>query len=452
MEVTLLNFSKRLNSTKQPTTAQLAAGKKFSDVTLKEITNIDNPVLKLAGARENDYAYNYAYIHDWGRYYHIKTADLRHEDIYHASLELDDLATFKTQILSTSAFVRYSSSDYSPFLIDDRVAMLTDVDISTITAASIFSTTPHYILSVVGENGVNCIIPSDPNAIPATLYQQQVTDLVQALCIQWSDAQSCLLDLIETPIDVGADYTAQPAFVGKIDIGDRSCVNQYFNSMLEEQYESIAIPVTYSDFRLFKFVNAVLYLPFVGTVELDLSAFYPHPDSSGLVKIHTVANPMTGSIVYTLKNGVDEIVETYTASCGRKLPINASSPRDVIGAITHIMSAAGAIATGKSATAISQTITAIGDTLKFRGSTIGSFAGSYGEYAGTDFILAVEKHNSRIEPSNLTDYVGRPCGKVRSLNGLTGFVQTEGFSINLDVNSDVIKSINSKLDAGIYIE
>lgn len=452
MDVTLLSFSKRLNSTKQPTAAQLEAGKKYEGLTLKDLTNIDNPKLKLAGATLNEYAYNYAYIHDWGRYYHIKSCDLRHEDIYHADLELDDLATFKAQILGTSAFVRYSSSDYSSFLIDDRVAMLTDVDISTVTVASIFSTTPHYILSVVGENGVNCIIPSDPNIIPAILYQKQVSDLVAALCIQWSDAQSCLLDLIETPIAVGADYTAQPAYVGKIDIGDRACANQYFNAMREEQYETIAIPATYSDFRLFKFVNAVLYLPFVGTVELDLSAFYPHPDSSGLVKIHTIANPLTGSIVYTLKNGVDEIVASYTASCGRKLPINASSPRDVIGAITHIISAAGAVASGQSATAISQTVAAIGDAVKFRGSTIGSFAGSYGEYAGTDFVLAVEKHNSRIEPSNLTDYVGRPCGKVRSLTGLSGFVQTQGFSIDINANSDVIRSINRKLDAGIYIE
>ena len=121
MEVTLLNFSKRLNSTKQPTEAQLAAGKTFSDVTLKEITNIDNPVLKLAGATENDYAHNYAYIHDWGRYYRIKTADLRHEDIYHASLELDDLATYKAQILNTSAFIIYSSTGFNRWLRDDRI-------------------------------------------------------------------------------------------------------------------------------------------------------------------------------------------------------------------------------------------------------------------------------------------------------------------------------------------
>ena len=41
MDVTLLNFSKRLNSTKQPTSEELAAGKKFEGLTLKELTNIE---------------------------------------------------------------------------------------------------------------------------------------------------------------------------------------------------------------------------------------------------------------------------------------------------------------------------------------------------------------------------------------------------------------------------
>ena len=453
MQLTLCNFSKRMNSTKQPTEEILAAGKTFNDVTLKELTNIDNPVLKLAGAKDNDFAYNYAYIHDWGRYYHIKTADLRHEDIYHARLELDDLATFKTQILSTSAFIQYSSSDYSDLLIDDRVAMLTDVDVSIDDShQSPFRTSPSYILTVVGEQGVQCILPRDPAAIPAELYQKSVTDLVAALCIQWSDAQSCLLELKEIPMDLVADYTAN-GYIGKISIGDRPALNPYFNDMLYEKTDIIHIPVTYNDFRLYKFVTAHLYLPYVGVVEIDLQAFYPDPtDVNQHVIVHSAVNPLTGSVCYSLKNDSGVIVATYTGSFGRTIPINASSPRDVIGSITHLMSAAAGIASGKAASGISESVNAITDAVHFRGSTIGSFSGSFGEFLGTYYILSVEKHTSLIEPSNLTAFAGRPCGKVRSLSGLTGFVKTNGFSIDIAANSDVIKSINSKLDAGIYIE
>ena len=57
MELTLLNFSKRINSTKKPTAEQLQAGKVFNNLTLKQLTNIDNPNLILTGAKENDYKY-----------------------------------------------------------------------------------------------------------------------------------------------------------------------------------------------------------------------------------------------------------------------------------------------------------------------------------------------------------------------------------------------------------
>ena len=453
MELTLLNFSKRMNSTKQPTAAQLAAGKKKT-IYLKDITNIDNPEIRLSGATEADYAYTYAYIKEWDRFYHIKTADLRHDDIFKISCELDDLATYKSQILATEAFVKYSSSDYSSYMIDDRVAMLTDIDVTVNDInQSPFRTTPSYVLTVVGESGVQVLLPSDPNVIPGTLYSQSVTDLVAALCIQWSDAQNCLLELKEIPMNLASDYTAQPAYVGKIDVGDRPALNPYFNDLLYDQTVMIHIPVTYNDFRLYKFVNASLYLPYVGTVEIDLDAFYPDPSALNQhVIINTVINPLTGSVCYSLKNDSGAIVATYSGAFGRSIPINASSPKDAVGAITHIISAAAGIASGHAASAISESINAMTDAVRFRGSTVGNFSGSFAEYLGTYFILTVEKHKSRIEPSNLTDFAGRPCGKVTSLSGLTGYVQTEGFSIDLSVNSDVIKSINSKLDAGIYIE
>lgn len=452
MKVTFLQFAKRQNSTKLPTSEQLAAGIKYEATYLKALTNIDNPVLYIDGVDANIYAYNYCYIEEWGRFYFVVTADLNNEHICKITLELDDLGTFKSFILATSAFVAYSSTDYSALLNDNRVAKLTDVDVTLASAESIFTTTPSYLLSVVGEDGVNVIVPSDPNVIPATLYQNQVTDLVAALCIQWSDAQSCMLELKEVPFAIGRDYVLDHAHIGKIDIGSRNCVNQYFNSSREEDFQSIAIPVTYNDFRLYSFVEAHLYLPFVGTVEIPLESFYPDPTSSGLVKIHMIANPLTGSVGYTLKNGNDEIVAVYTGTCGRTLPLNASSPRDVIGAVTHIISAGTAAISEKYASAVSETVASMTSNVKFKGSVIGSFTGSYGEYLGTDYVLSIEKHKSNIEPSNLTDICGRPCGKVRSMTGLSGYVQTVGFSIEFEANKAVIDSINAKMDAGVYLE
>ena len=227
---------------------------------------------------------------------------------------------------------------------------------------------------------------------------------------------------------------------------------QYFNSNLYEDDESIPIPATYSDFRLFTFVSAHLYLPFIGVVEIDLEAFYPKPTSSGLIKIHTAANPLTGSVVYTLKNGYDEVIHMFSGSFGRTLPINASRPSDIVGAITHIISAASNIAAGKPEKGIPNIVNSMSDSVRFRGSIIGNFSGSFAEFAGTNFVLGIEKHNSRIDPTNLTDLVGRPCAKVVQIGTLTGYVETSGFSIDISAISEVKDMINQAMDKGIYLE
>ena len=452
LTVIFLQFQKKVNSTKKPTTAQLEAGVKYDNVTLKSLTNIDSPVLYLEGADINLWAYNYCYIQDWGRYYFVKTCSLRHETIFECHLVLDDLATFKTQILSQSAFIVYSTNKYSDLLNDSRLSMLNDVEVTTVEEDSIFTTTPSYILTVVGEDGVNCLLPIDPNIIPGTLYQRSVADLVAALCIQWSDAQACMLELREVPLALTSDYQLNPAHVGKIDVGSRNAINQYYNSAIVEDHESIAIPYTYPDFRLFSYVEARLYLPFVGEVEIPLESFQPHPPTAGLIKIHAAANPLTGNVAYTLKNGFDAIIAVYTGSFGRTLPLNASKPNEMVGAITQFVSAAAAVAENKPATAIADIAASMSSAVKFKGSVIGSFQGSYGEFLGTKYQLTVEMHKANNDPTNMRVLYGSPCGKVLSLATLSDYVKTEGFSISLDANKDVIDSINSKLDGGIYIQ
>lgn len=446
------SINKKIKSTYRPT---LADSHIDYSCVLKQATEYMNPIFIIdtngvwPGA---NYAVLYLDSTTIIGYYFISNIVSVNSMIFEFHCEMDCAALTKPDILAATAFVKYSSTEYSPLLIDDRVAMLTDVDISVTEEASIFKTTPSYILSVVGEDGVNCLILNDPNIIPGTLYTKAATDLVAALCIQWSDAQSCMLDLREVPLSLSSDYSLSPAHVGKIDVGSRGAINQYFNGALIEDNESIAIPTTYNDFRLFRFVTAHLYLPFVGVVELPLESFYPDPESSGLVKIKTVANPLTGSVIYTLKNGLDEMVATYSGSFGRSLPINASSPRDIVGSISHIVSGASSAAIGNSGGVVSNAVASMTDFVKFRGSVIGSFNGSYGEYAGTNFILAIEKHESNIEPSNLTSFCGRPCGKVMSLATLTGYVETVGFQLSGNYKKAVKDKVNEMLDSGIYIE
>lgn len=444
MEVKLwTDFSKRKNSTKQPQQSEYVT----RQVTLKDDCSTMNPIFFLADTTI------YSYL-QWGdAYYFIDDVTLGINNSQYLTCSIDVLATWKNQILASSSFVKYSSSDYSNLLHDERVAMLTDIEIKIDDSeTSLFTTRPSYVLSVVGESGVQCVIPSDPNIIQALLYQNTASDLVSALCIQWSDAQSCLLELLEIPIPVGADYTTD-VYVGKINMGSRPCKAQYFNGTLDELTTVIHIPESYKDFRLFSFCSLYLYLPMVGVVELDLQDFAPDPtELNRQVIIHAAANVLTGHVSYSIKNKEGCIINTFTGSFGRKLPINASSPRDVISAITHLASSATKLTAGNPADAIADIVRSMADNVHFKGSVIGSFGGGFGEYLGTNYILALAEHRSRIEPSNLTELRGRPCAKVTQLSNLTGYVETVGFSIDIASTQKIRELINESMDSGVYLE
>ena len=83
---------------------------------------------------------------------------------------------------------------------------------------------------------------------------------------------------------------------------------------------------------------------------------------------------------------------------------------------------------------------------------IGSYSGGISEIINKRVEIIAEKMQTAIEPDNLTAFEGRPVCKVDALTNYTGFIKTQGFSIDIAANSDVINSINKKLDAGIYIE
>lgn len=148
-------FSKRINSTKQPTT-------ELSDqrtVVLKESCSQDNPVFICTG---NNFNYNYC---SWdGKYYFIDDIiSLRNNEIeIHCSMDV--LATYKTEIMASTQFVSYSSHKTSDWLADTRIPLTQETQTSVSTSLTgILSTIGTYVLTVVGEDG--CATYGTSNAL-----------------------------------------------------------------------------------------------------------------------------------------------------------------------------------------------------------------------------------------------------------------------------------------------
>lgn len=472
MRLTLCNFSKRLNSTKQPTAEQLAAGKTFENVTLKEITNIDNPVLKLAGATDNDYAYNYAYIHDWGRFYHIKTADLRHEDIYSAKLELDDLATYKSQILNTSAFIVYSSTNFDRWLRDDRIPIqvkgseyVSSQSAITLNGEPLFEASENEtcVITTISENeGIGSWVTDENGLIGIMSALSSDDSIFDVLQKQFSDAMGGIIQVIRLPIKkMHFSNDGEIAIaLGKYTLsqGGQPVARQKTSTRHLTATGSLGIPATYADFRYSEpYCKATLSLPFIGAMDFPLSALAP----DGGIEWRLDVDILTGLIQYTLfSETIAKPIATYSGNCGGLVPIAATQIANVSNAVQGL--AGGALGAGLSAVsgnpvpAVIGGINAISNAFfsfsQDKNTIIGSYSGGRSEYTSRVIKLTVEKFKTPIEPDNLTAFEGRPVYKVDSLSNYTGYVKTQGFSIDLSANSDVLKSINSKLDAGIYIE
>ena len=117
MTVTFYKFTKRENSTKQPTTGT------GHDITcnLKEECSFMMPVLlvspSIVSGTFSPNVYNYAYIPYWQRYYFITDWNYLN-GVWEATLSVDVMASFKTEIGSTSSYIIRSSSNYNGDIID----------------------------------------------------------------------------------------------------------------------------------------------------------------------------------------------------------------------------------------------------------------------------------------------------------------------------------------------
>lgn len=111
-DATFYTFSKRINSTMQP------SGGSVYSIELKAGSSAINPTIKLdVGQDGNPTAYNYAYIAAFNRYYHIR--DWRWEErLWVADLVSDPLASFKTNIGSYTAYVSRAAATYDGDIMD----------------------------------------------------------------------------------------------------------------------------------------------------------------------------------------------------------------------------------------------------------------------------------------------------------------------------------------------
>ena len=157
MNITFYQLVKRENSTAQPGAGTTS---KTYDCKLKEDTSIIEPSILIVKESLQSYtdllAYNYAYIADFGRYYFVRNVISVSNVLVEFILEVDALASFKTEIGNASEYVLRAASSYDGNIIDTLFPAKTECTIVEGSSVGVFSTAEiTFILGVINNESSN---------------------------------------------------------------------------------------------------------------------------------------------------------------------------------------------------------------------------------------------------------------------------------------------------------
>ena len=480
--------AKRKNSTLQ------GAVSASYDVLFKTPTSIDEPTITLS--HSGDFDYNYAKYKD--NYYFVKDKVSKNNDLWEVTLELDPLATCKSEILNSTQFVAYSSSANNIWLPDNRIASQENIIVTKQSAlVPLFSLTGCYILTVIGKNGCESFNVNSATlmSICADLAQwvddiQDLIEQIQNMDMSGADAWTAINNLGELAHDI-ALALVKTGFLGnsREDALNciRSCVWLPFDSTLVggatdsiylgkyptgktgllitniPKYSSVnvSIPWHFNDFRRATNEDLYLYLPFIGNVPLSASSL---TNESSLTIDYSYC--IDGSLTYEVKAG-NQIIGTYGGNVAGSMPIGTSQTEglgkifsSLLGGIQKQLTTGLQIASGNLgalsnysyASKALSAYNAINTVMTTHNGAVGGLTCAAGAGLDKSITCFSVAHPTNIEPSALAATMGRPLQQPTLLGTLSGYCQCINAHVAVEMDAPIIDEIDAYLNSGFYIE
>lgn len=445
LSLTLYTFEKRQNSTAIPSAPGAAV-----EVTLKNGASMNSPVFLLSGARPS-----YTYAQFEGAYYFIDDIRSVRHDLYELYCRLDVLATHRAQIFDTSAYVIYRTGG-SRNIADRRIAPLVSsankvgsVDIGLLRSG-------HYNIAITGRVGVSIWQVGDYvlNTILSNIQNWADNlvpvdgDIVATLgnglrqIVSQGSAMDCIRSCKWVPFDVVAGESGQ-IWCGNYDTGLAAIK---VITAVTQKVVNISIPFNNSGFlRLPPFCDVLLYLPFVGTVNIS------HPrlaDANGVDVLISIDN-RSGDIAYQVVAG-GAVIGCYGASTAVDIPVGISnvSPLKVAQSVT----ATAAAAAGGGALAAGALAVGAADCLTGTPNSVGGIQGGAGAGLPLSIQWGLIEHGASGAIGNMDAVQGTPCFNTVKLGDISGYVQTQGASVSGSIRGIVRDQINAILDSGAFME
>ena len=465
MDITLYQFSKRANSTKRPSGGVTVSG------YLREGADLRSPsfILRIPQDQLSTYMqYNYAQV--LGQYYYVGDMINRSATEWELPMTLDELATYKNEILNTTAFVLYSASDFDKMINDTRLDVR---PVRTIykyldRPSSTFDVGNMYVLVIYDNNGIT---PGSAFLLSETQMEKVIANLNNP-GIMTAIAEFIHGSALDAFIGCRC-YNVNVASFSKVgntsDIymaGTNVGQGQPVSMTLETPSSGLVSRITgefdlssigIDDFRAIYEREYLITVPFCGTYHLDPMLVQHHRYIQYMMSMDVISGEVAVTILASNTSkasgsisAASTVLQRVGGKCGRDVPLGKDQMNRGL-VVTGLASVAG-VATGNPLLASGVASVISGNITQ----TIvnGGIGGSCASNMQLDnyFILDVMQKQTEFEPEAIAPIQGRPCFNIKRIGDLSGYVQTSGASVSAAAPKDILNTLNSALDAGIYLE
>lgn len=471
MQITFYQMNKRTNSTKLPD-AQTPS--QTLSCELKEETNMINPSLIIKDVPTGwNVIWNYCYIPLFRRYYFID--NWRWENgVWDASTMVDVLASYKTQIGQTQAYIERCSSENDGYIVDNLFPATTDFSTQEIALDSTYyriapsggcfvlgiinnynwsipqagGAVTYYAMSVAEMRNLMGYLMSDnfldDSGFPATptMGQQILQQTAKAFINPMQYITSCMW----FPLDVSDIAEAQPSNIvfgfwelefAQNHIDGHKLEAFAFTSIVEETIPDHPQITRGRYLNYAPFTRVTLHIPPFGTIPLDTS----YLSLGNYMKANIYVDTITGKAQMRVTIQPSALIEDNAcvvaeASAMFGIPIQLSQMLpDYLNGFSALVQAGTQLASGLSSGSVGGaglgallSMSSIGNALDGMMPQVIT-QGVSGSFVQNIIPPSMTVQHVRVVDDNLAE-LGRPLCKNRTINTLSGFIKCGEVSIN----------------------
>lgn len=447
------DFSKRKNSTKQPT------GGTDIEVKLKENTSIENPVFICNNIG------NANYCQFGGNYYFVNDVVFVTNSIVELHCSMDALATNKSAIANYTCFVERASTYFDPMIKDEMISQKSTGSYTAGTEQSlsdaIDSTHGLYIVRILGRSGItgyamgratlNTLMNFTNDFVNFPDVIQGLDEVVDGaikglfnpdkfiVSVKWFPFTSSILDLGNN----------QNVYLGNWDSGLNLKPVQNPKVVINKTV-ALPTPIYPNDFRKYDFswTKLSVYLPCIGSVELDPLRY---PNGIG---VKYITDLYTGALTVLLADADENVpIQSFTGSIGVDMPVGKSFQNTLgtAGGWGSII-AGGAMAAAGNPLGLGVAFGGAGMAVKASAQPLQTMIGGQGTIATIQEMNSIKIGLFAFDTCENPTTMGKPVMKNMQLGTFTGFVKCGNASLDSGAYGSEKDTINNYLNNGFYME